>query len=643
LKRSLLSLAAALAAVLATGTVTGAGPASAAPSYTHLNPGGAAEYQEKVPVNVVFVGYDRDAVSPYGFSGGLPSRYEPVVRSRLNYGITEKLGIRYGYDYNLSYTDAAYENKFFSRLAALARPAPLTAEQTLYNKQKGNVLTVTKNHHIDAPSVERYLALNPPSGVDTRRNTIFFINWFGRSDFKFHVYTKTDEPDPDTGYNFGRERSSRKIIAWGGTTADDEETGLGSQRRVWFHDLSAGPESWTSNWNVDNPDLDGNGAVDYRMPPIWEYRYNGFRAPRALAGDLGKITRYVAINLLFTSSPLYPADINAPDLPKSINLDSNTYEGWTGVNASERYLRPQYATNEIREVRPDNVFSYDNQDLAFNSEARRCYVGQLSGESCYPILGYPSFANLFLYNAFNLRRTQDDRGRVDYELPIFNYAVNAGVGAPALGFADDNYRDGTQSFVFNFVSPEIVAAGYGLTTTFIHEVGHHIALSHPHDGYDSQRGINYGPGDEFFFAWAGDETNSMMSYIDLNWDFSQFDRDNMFRFLAAGYTEGANTIAAQVLADDNPRAGYDELRAADGLIGRSKAAFASHDYLGASRLAQAAHAQARRAAAAVGQKVASQAEPADVSAARTPSGRAAARQETGFLDTLGPHTPRNRP
>jgi hypothetical protein len=39
---------------------------------------------------------------------------------------------------------------------------------------------------------------------------------------------------------------------------------------VWFHDLSAGPESWTANWNVDTPGLDGNGVEDYRMPPIWE-------------------------------------------------------------------------------------------------------------------------------------------------------------------------------------------------------------------------------------------------------------------------------------------------------------------------------------------------------------------------------------
>jgi hypothetical protein len=61
------------------------------------------------------------------------------------------------------------------------------------------------------------------------------------------------------------------VIAWGGTTPDDEENGLGRLRRVWFYDLSAGPDSWTDNWNVDDADVDGDGLLDYRMPPIWEY------------------------------------------------------------------------------------------------------------------------------------------------------------------------------------------------------------------------------------------------------------------------------------------------------------------------------------------------------------------------------------
>lgn len=92
----------------------------------------------------------------------------------------------------------------------------MTDVQALYNEQAGNAVDVTSNDEIPAPAVERWLADNAPRGVNTRRNTIYLINWYERSDFRFHVYTKTNEPDPDTGYNFGAERASRKITAWGG-------------------------------------------------------------------------------------------------------------------------------------------------------------------------------------------------------------------------------------------------------------------------------------------------------------------------------------------------------------------------------------------------------------------------------------------
>jgi hypothetical protein len=118
---------------------------------------------------------------------------------------------------------------------------------------------------------------------------------------------------------------------------------------------------------------------------------------------------------------------------------------------------------------------------------------------CYPDRPqYPPFANLFLNNALNLEdyldEELDDAGEDRrYEAPAFNYATNDDLSAPFLGFADDNYRDGTQSFIFNFVSPGIVQSGYGLTTTQIHEYGHHFGMSHPHDGFDWETGIDYGP------------------------------------------------------------------------------------------------------------------------------------------------------
>ena len=67
----------------------------------------------------------------------------------------------------------------------------------------------------------------------------------------------------------------------------------------------------------------------------------------------------------------------------------------------------------------------------------------MEGTPCYPNLDYPGDANLFVFNALHLRRTQDDAGRVDYQLPNFNYATTDDLAVGLLGFADDNWRTGT--------------------------------------------------------------------------------------------------------------------------------------------------------------------------------------------------------
>ena len=51
----------------------------------------------------------------------------------------------------------------------------------------------------------------------------------------------------------------------------------------------------------------------------------------------------------------------------------------------------------------------------------------------------------------------------DYDAFAVNYATDSACAGSSA--ADDNWLDGTQSLVFNFVSLGVVEAGYGLTTT----------------------------------------------------------------------------------------------------------------------------------------------------------------------------------
>ena len=134
----------------------------------------------------------------------------------------------------------------------------------------------------------------------------------------------------------------------------------------------------------------------------------------------------------------------------------------------------------------------------------------------------------------------------------------------------------------------------------------------------------------------------MMSYIDLNWDFSQFDRDNSDRFLAAAYNEAANRLAAKVLASPTADRASDHLNAADRSLGNATKAFTTHDYRAAYTFAEDAYQQVVAAAKGAG------VDPAAVAATMRAEADAARRivdlhSSHEFIDTLAPDSPRSQP
>lgn len=586
---------------------------AAPPTLLTLEPGGFQNLEQDLTINVVFVGYEPGAdyqdIDEAAFLNELPNEYRTVNRYPYFYGYESFLGVDFNFNYNLVYADTAFEDALFGYMDSIAVSQPITLYQDLYNSQVAATGNVTDNHWIDAPSVEQWLADNTYSdlGVDTSDYTVFFINWYDRPDFKFHVYTKTNEPDPDTGYNFGELRDSRKLIAWGGTAPDDEEDGLGSLHRIWFYDLSAGPEGWTDNWNVDDD-------YGYRMPPIWEYgNMSGYRPFDDLSGDLGKVTRYVAIDLLFTTSPLYKPAISAPLIPEDIQLDINVYQIDPAYDGTDYFDAP-LISSELNDLQPLNNYSVEINSQDFDSRFAKVYDCFYWDVSCFGqrLFGI-AFGDLFLY--FNDHVINFLEGDGDYEVPVFAFNATDELFTCCLGFADDDWATGTQSFVFAFDSPSVRdVSGYGFTTTTIHEVGHHVGMSHPHDGYDYEADIDFGPDGDFYFAWSGDESNSMMSYIDLNWDFSQFDRDNMNRYMTSVYLNQANTILADIYASSKAGQAGGLLTSADDHAAMALTAYDAMDYAGAAMHAKLAYEDVLAAAAQIHVQVEPQSWQADYKA-----------------------------
>lgn len=551
--------------------------AAHADSFRGLSPGQFEVLNQRIPVNIVFIGYERGDINLDDLRAVLPATYNPVVRYPQFYGLKGRdMGLAYEFRYSFDFAGSGFERRFFRFLTETGVDGAPTAFQNAYNAQKKNVLDVTGPVlYIDAQKVERYL--DEQDGRRRQGYTIYFINWYGREDFRFHLYSKTDEADPDTAVNFGT-RGSRQMIAWGGTST-----------RSWFYDLSAGPESWTNNWIVDD------NQSEYHMPPVWEYATPGYRPPSQLSQDLGLVARFVGIDLLFTTSPLYDPLVTAPAAGGgkvahvAMLQEDPASNGLSYFNAA--FMKKQMALFQPYYPWKVGVTSTNPIDADAKKALDNFAETVVDASECWAGFGTP-FAQMFCYFDANLGTYIPAYGPRDYVGEIFAFdAKDASMGTQfgLLGFADDNWIDGTQSYVFMFDYPAVKAAGFGFTSTGVHEFGHHLGMSHPHDGYDSELDLDFGAAGPLEFAWSGDESQTVMHYLALSNGFGRFDRDNLYRWETAGYLNLSNALAADVLANADSFKVRLLIAAADLVARGAKSSFERWDYLNAAASARLAY------------------------------------------------------
>ena len=555
------------------------------PSFTTLQPGQFREIEQNLTVNIVFVGYDgRFVVDQDTLRQWLPATYRSINRAPSYWGISPT-GNKFTFNYNIVTAPDAFSDAYFNYLNSIAVPSSQTFHQELYNEQSVRRLSIGQNYKIDSVLAERWLAENGESmlGVNTRQYTIFFVNWYGRPDFRFHIYSNTQERDVDTGVSLDDLRFS-PAIAGGGTPSDDPETPLGSLRRIWFFDLSAGPEF--SHWNLTTADLDGDSTMDWRLPPIWEYgNPNAYRPLDTFSSDHGRIARFVAIDLLFTTSPIYRVSLSPPRLPSSIQLDVNMFQGNPARNGLALFS-PAAAASKTMALQPYNQFSTEVTEFPFQRGAKTIYDCFYFQTNCYG--GATGLGPIYYYFDFHMQQFLEGDG--DYEVPIYAYLTTNDYGNGFVGGSALGNIDGSQAIIFETIPEWYLAdTGGGMTAPLLHEIGHHLGLSHPHDGYDSELNMEFGPSGPTYFTWDGDSSSTVMGYKPVNTDFSQFDRDNMSRFMTAAYINHANSILARIL--ESPRAGQTAglLSAADTTAGEALAAYQAMDYGVAATRAKAAY------------------------------------------------------
>jgi hypothetical protein len=138
------------------------------------------------------------------------------------------------------------------------------------------------------------------------------------------------------------------------------------------------------------------------------------------------------------------------------------------------------AVAHLSKLRAGNIFSAHVKDATFGGPAAATYSCWALLQSCYGtrLFGI-AFADLFLYHEDHLLQALD--GDAVYEVPIFFYNLSQLLSILGIiGYADDNWSNGTQSFVYGFGSPQERSIGLGFTYLATHETGYRDWASHGH-------------------------------------------------------------------------------------------------------------------------------------------------------------------
>lgn len=224
--------------------------------------------------------------------------------------------------------------------------------------------------------------------------------------------------------------------------------------------MSAGPNWNDESWDVDDADLTGDGILDYRIPPVWEYgNTTGYRPFTDLSGDLGKVVRYVALDLLFTTSPFYdPATtVPGPDGHKQIALD--IFEGDSSRNGLND-VRPDLLKSAHQALEPYYTVDTKVTDLPISGgpqEALDIATRSVQAPGCWTPFGTPD-AELFCFFSANKAQYFPASGQ-DAVIPAAGYTVaqDAQTALGYLGLTDFDWATGSKASYTRSTHPKVTA------------------------------------------------------------------------------------------------------------------------------------------------------------------------------------------
>jgi len=488
-----------------------------------------------IPVKVVFVGIDPSTVdtSYIRFDANLPSTsYEVVYYPQPNL-----TGVVYNVNYSFTFASDSYKSKLVSYLKSIEREK--TARNpwffTYVAEPDGYVSTRffrSTYAAYDANQVEFWIYSNQQElgGFPSDGWTIMLLNFtelpsYDFKDWKDFIgsyrqappngtahYYSVEYGDSDLGYQL---RYRDFMTAWGGVN------------RFWFYDLSAGPsfQNYPEDIPIQIALKDNNIDLHSSYGRSWFTEY---------------VSDYIyqaTVNLV-TPWFLYP-----PLYSEKYSFHVHVFDNRTSSEKSQVDIRSTIDADKVKQAFEDLIpyskinVTVDIQDLAKYPDLQNVIDSNYKYADSYT-MGV-EFASpqqfrmvdarpVYEYLQGNMQIFEPDyhRDRSEFTVPVYAFAFSnetyfawsyKWIVEPFGGIAlNDIALVGASQYDFTrgeYISPSQPGKGLGFTHDVIHEAGHNLGLTHPHD-----------PGGP-----AGDFSLSVMGYFTYDYVFGIRDKDALRR------------------------------------------------------------------------------------------------------------------
>ena len=312
-------------------------PRSTHYDFRGLEPGKFVTYQHDVPVDIVLIGFDDLAVNRSDIRRSSPSSTRPSFDILSSTGSGRNMGLRYSFDYTITRASQALTTKFFPYLGSIGTAIQPTPYQLAYNAQERTSSTSpdrcsTSRPRASSAGSSRTQTRGAPatrstSSIGTAGKTSASMST-PRKTIRIPIPSSTSAQVVASHYLMGRLHQPNLVLRFF------------CRPRMEHDELVCRRQGSRRRRRRRLPDAADLGILHRRLS-----------SARLLGHDMGLLSRFVAINLLFTTSPLYDPMVTAPDPLGRKVVDMTMFEDDPASKGME-FIDPEFAKARWQELQP---------------------------------------------------------------------------------------------------------------------------------------------------------------------------------------------------------------------------------------------------------------------------------------------------